>query len=74
LTIVDSVGADELKLGWLKIVFSGVGEERPESISFGESIPRPPEDSKARVGRKGADGLVAECCEECEVRLDKPSM
>ena len=73
--MVDSVGAEELKLGWLKIAFSGgLGDERPESKFFGESVPKPPEDSNGRVGRKEADGLAGACCDECEGCLDRPSM
>ena len=75
LTIVDSVGAEELKLGWLKIAFSGgLGDERPESIRLGESVPKSPVDSNWRVGRKEADDLAGPCCEECEGCLDRPSI
>jgi hypothetical protein len=64
-----------LKLGWLKIAFSGgLGVERPESMSFGESIPKALDESNASVGREGADGLAGECCEECEGCLERPSM
>jgi hypothetical protein len=71
-TIVDSVGAEELKLGWLNMAFSGrCGDERPESMSLGDSMP---EDSNAIVGRKDEDGLGVECCEECEGRLERPSI
>jgi hypothetical protein len=74
--MVDSVGAEELKLGWLKMAFSGglLGDERPEFMPLGESIPRLSEDSNGRAGRNGAVALAGECCEECEGCLDKPSM
>lgn len=73
--MVDSVGAEELKLGWLKIAFSGgLGDDRPESMPLGESVPKPLEGSNPIVGRNSVDGLVWECCEECEGCLDRPSM
>ena len=74
--IVDNVGADELKLGWLNMAFSiGYGDGWPVSMSLGDSIPRPPDDSNAKAGRKGIDGLVVECCEEClKDALERPSI